>query len=207
MRLRTLPMGVTALWLGMNLGWLGSHAHAQQSPRLTCPEEMETLVSYLLADLPAYANRVGDRLRPASVDLWSYIITAGRPEFEPLPLKPPQIASADPIPDSPQQVFITTLERQYLGDRVSQIQEFHWIFLTRSTEGWRLAFMYTRTGGYPGTQPPSPPRESSDGVIGRAIELWLRDCRAGILRVKPEQRSPINLPKPEEKFPGSPPTN
>ncbi|NJL03152.1 MAG: hypothetical protein HC838_03330 [Spirulinaceae cyanobacterium RM2_2_10] len=145
----------------------------------SCPTQLEPLVAQLLPELPSYANRVVQRSRRLDSDRRdiTYIMLAGRAEFEPLSL-----GLGEPPPAEPQQVFFTTLERQYTGDRQIDRQNYYWLFLTQADDGWRLAALYlrfgtTRDGGYP-----SPPREASNGVIGRAIQLWLRDCRAGAVR-------------------------
>jgi hypothetical protein len=36
--------------------------------------------------------------------------------------------------------------------------------------------------GSPPDEPASPPTDTSNGVIGRAIQIWLRDCRNGDVR-------------------------
>ena len=83
--------------------------------------------------------------------------------------------------DGVEQVFFTTLERQYTARKAVQLQQFHWLFLTKSESGWRKVMMFTQTGYYPvNKQPPSPPRDSSNGVIGQAVDTWLQDCRAAI---------------------------
>ncbi|NJR45072.1 MAG: hypothetical protein HC775_04305 [Hyellaceae cyanobacterium CSU_1_1] len=38
--------------------------------------------------------------------------------------------------------------------------------------------LFSRLGNVDNNQPPTPPRETTDGIIGRGIQLWLRDCRA-----------------------------
>ncbi len=157
---------------------LGQQAMAQQ----TCPSDVEPLTELLIRDLPSYANRQLRSVIPLDRTLKpSRIIIAGRPEFAPLPLAPGQPAPSQDA--DPAQVFISTLERQYVNDRAVEIQQYHWLFLTRSPSGWRLAFMFTRTGSAtPGTSP-TPPRDSSDGAIAQAIKTWLRDCRAGLVNV------------------------
>ncbi len=147
----------------------------------TCPTEVEPLTALLVRDLPSYANRQIRSAIPLDRTLkrTSVVIIAGRPEFEPLPLAPGQPApsrSSDPA-----QVFISTLERQYLNDRPLETQQYHWLFLTRSTNGWRLAIMFTRTGSITPGVAPTPPRDSSNGAIAQAIKRWLRDCRAGLI--------------------------
>jgi hypothetical protein len=191
----------------------------------TCPENLEALIGQMLPDLPGYANRVLRReptldQRGATREspfLKIYVITAGNPEFEPLPLGPGRSGTGRPTrqenssqsrgdsriaptlpslnsesnpesePDSsssarpqtpnddPQQVFITTLERQYRGNQVIEIPRYHWLFLTKTTEGWRLALIFSRMGSNRPNEPLTPPEESSDSFIAEAIRLWLRD--------------------------------
>ena len=157
-----------------------------RTPNPQCPADVETLIALLLRDLPSYANRVTQRARrrDRSVEVYSYVILAGRPEFEPLTLGPGEYTDARPTSNSPdiKQVFITTLERQYVGNKPVQLQQYHWLFLTKTNSGWRLAIMFSQTGLYPAFRPPTAPRESSQGVISQAIQIWLRDCRAGVIR-------------------------
>lgn len=143
-------------------------------------QDIKTFTNRLLQDLPAYANRASQRARRLSrkSDFYSYMLVAGRPEFEPLTLGP-GVYTPSQATDSPvEQIFFTTLERQYTAGQAIELQEFHWVFLTQTQSGWRLATMFTQTGGYPTKKPPTPPRESSDGVIAQGIEAWLRDCQA-----------------------------
>lgn len=154
--------------------------------------ELEPLVNRLIVDLPSYANRVIQRSRSVGVtEGLSYVIIAGIPEFEPLPLGPgrsPKTASSntgEPVEqasDEPRQVFITTLERNYDTGTLVELQHYHWLFLTKTSRGWRLAMMFSRLGSYPAGKPPLPPRDSSTGVIAQAVNTWLRDCRAGAIR-------------------------
>jgi len=151
----------------------------------TCPEDVETLTSWMLRDLPHYANRVIQRSRPVNEDndIDLYIIVAGRAEFQPLTLGPGSYNSVTTTNvEPPQQVFFTTLERQYVEGGAIERQSFHWLFLTNTDSGWRLALMFTRLGSPSPERPPTPPRESSNGIIGRAVQLWLRDCRADAIR-------------------------
>lgn len=151
-----------------------------------CPEDIETLTNLMLRDLPSYANRVTQRsrLRDRSLDVYGYFIVAGRAEFAPLTLGPGEYQPTIPNErDSVKQVFFTTLQRRYTSTSAVEIQDYHWLFLTKSESGWRLVMMYSATGPYPGGRPPTAPRESSNGVIAQAIEIWLRDCRAGVIRL------------------------
>jgi len=70
----------------------------------------------------------------------------------------------------------------YLGGKAIESQHYHWLFLTQTPSGWRLALMFSRIGSSSPGRPPTPPRESSKGVIGQAVTIWLRDCRAGAIR-------------------------
>lgn len=151
----------------------------------TCPSDVETLTSLMLRDLPNYANRVIQRSRPVNedIDIDLYIIVAGRAEFQPLTLGPGSYNSVTTANvEPPQQVFFTTLERQYVEGGAIERESFHWLFLTNTDSGWRLALMFTRLGSPSPERPPTPPRESSDGIMGRAVQLWLRDCRADAIR-------------------------
>ena len=160
-----------------------------QSSNCAQEEDVETLTAKLLRDLPSYANRTSQSARrlKRTVDIYSYVIVAGRPEFAPLTLGPGEYNPADSTAGSQQlhQVFITTLERQYTAGKAVELQQYHWLFLTQSSSGWRLAMMFSRTGIYPGKKPPTPPRDSSYGVIAQATRTWLRDCRAGKVRGSP----------------------
>lgn len=152
----------------------------------SCQEQdIETLTIQLLEDLPSYANRTSQRARRRSriVDTYSYVLLAGRPEFAPLTLGPGEYTPVEPsLVEPPQQVFITTLERQYTDGKLVELQQYHWLFLTQTSSGWQLAMMFSRTGIYPGGKPPTRPRDSSNGVIAQAIRTWLRDCQAGSMR-------------------------
>ncbi|WP_287250711.1 pentapeptide repeat-containing protein [Moorena sp. SIO4E2] len=169
-------------------------ANLQPSPRPTCSVEVETLTSLLLKDLPSYANRVIQRARrsDSTVDNFSYVIVAGKPEFEPLPLKSFQSTTVPNPTDSEalQQIFLTTLERKYFKDKAVEFQNYHWLFLTKSSDGWRLVMIFSRIGSVSEGKLPTPPRESTNGVIGQAVKTWLRDCRAGTIRGF--EQNPVN---------------
>ncbi|AFY95989.1 hypothetical protein [Chamaesiphon minutus] len=148
----------------------------------TCPVELTALGNLLVRDLPSYANRLIQQRRKRTDKLYSSIVTASKPE-----LKPIEIVSREYSPQFPQaaptQVFITTLENQYTGNRVAQIQQFHWLFIAQTRLGWRLVNIYTRTGGFPiATTLISPPIESSKTIVGEAIATWLNDCYLGKIR-------------------------
>lgn len=152
-----------------------------------CSEQnLETLTTQLLEDLPSYTNRASQRARrlKRSSDVYSYMLVAGRPEFTPLPLNLEEY-SADASKSSAsgvEQVFFTTLGRQYIGKKAVELQEFHWLLLTKTKTGWRLVMMFSQTGSYSGQQPVSPPRDSSKGTVAQGVKTWLRDCQAGSVR-------------------------
>ncbi len=168
-------------------------------PSEACPADYETLVTSLLRDLPQYANLVAARsfrspmvspapdtenpATPAVPAPTGTMLIASQPDFEPIDLTDRAFgAGLDPESDI-RQVFFTTLERQYLSDQVVSLQQFHWLFLVQAEGGWRSALIYSSLGGDPASpladQRLTPPQESSQGVVGQAVRLWLRDCRAG----------------------------
>lgn len=156
-----------------------------------CPADVEALTLLMLKDLPSYANRVIQRSRRSikTTSTSSQVLMAGHPEFKPLNLGPGQYTPPGSTTEleSPKQVFFTTLERQYRGGKASYIQLYHWLFLTQTTDGWRVATMFSRIGSSSG-RPPTPPQESSRGIMGQAVSNWLRDCRAGAIRSSPSLR-------------------
>lgn len=143
----------------------------------SCPSSLKTLSEWMLPDLPSYINRVRTRAGIGK----SYVLLAARPEFQPLPLallRGQDLATSD---TSVQQLFFTTLMRSYERDRIVQLQEYHWLFLTRTPQTWQLLRMYSTIGVYPATvqQPPLPPRNSIDGSVGTAVKEWLANCAMG----------------------------
>ncbi len=157
---------------------LGAEKIGQLVPN-QCANDLESLVSLLLNDLPSYANRVIQRSNSRYSQfetIPTYILVAGNPEFQPLPLTVnPSLFLDD---DSVKQVFFTTLERQYLRDnKLVEIQNYHWLFLTQTNKGWQLVMLLSRLGKSTNPQLPSPPLDTTNGIIGQAVKLWLRDCR------------------------------
>ncbi|AFY80391.1 hypothetical protein [Oscillatoria acuminata] len=162
---------------------------AQVSPaaprvRGVCPADLDLLISQLLPDLPGYVNRTIQRSSQDYVP--RFVILAGRPEFQPLPQGPGvnhppvsrlpgdlQIEGSDP---AIAQVFFTTLERHYTATQSVEYQQYHWLFLSQTAEGWRVNQMFSRTA-YPEGAIPTPPRDSSDSEMAQAVRLWLRNCR------------------------------
>lgn len=158
----------------------------ERAKSLCSEQNLETLTIQLLQDLPSYTNRASQRARrlSRSGDVYSYMLVAGRPEFTPLPLNLEEysVDAAKSTASGIEQVFFTTLERQYIGKKAIELQQFHWLLLTKTTTGWRLVMMFSQIGSQSAQQPLSPPRDSSNGAIAQAIKAWLRDCQAGSVR-------------------------
>ncbi len=149
----------------------------------SCPDDLNQLTSLLLKDLPNYSNRVIQRTQRLNIQagIRNYIIIADRVEFEPLNL--PRIQYNNPIDDNePKQVFFTVAEKQYKNNKITTIQTYHWLFLTQTDSGWRMVMMFSRFGNSQENTPPAPPKETTNGIIGQGVQLWLRDCRAGTVR-------------------------
>ncbi len=148
----------------------------------TCPSDLETLMTRMLKDLPSYGNRVTQRSRRGdrSVEVYNYIVVAGNPEFEPLPLS--NLQYQPQLPDETKQVFFTTLERQYTKTEVILLHNYYWLFLTPSSDGWRLVLLFSQLADLEEAYLPLPPQDAVNGAIGQGIKLWLKDCRAGVLR-------------------------
>lgn len=176
---------LSCIFLLLASGFLPPSQSSVLIAKSTCQDqEVETLTTQLLKDLPSYANRVSQRTRrrDRKVDLYSYVLLVGRPEFAPLTLGPGEYNPTTRV-EPPQQVFITTLERQYIDGKPVELQQYHWLFLTQTSSGWRLAMMFSSIGTYPARQPPTRPRDSSNGVIAQAIRTWLRDCQAEAVQI------------------------
>ncbi len=168
-------------------------------PSEACPAEYETLVATLLRDLPQYANLVAGRsfrpslntpapglpaaATPPTPAPVGTMLVASQPDFEPLDLTDRAFGAGLDSESDIRQVFFTTLERQYLSSQVVSLQQFHWLFLVQAEDGWRSVLLYSSLGGDPASpradQRLTPPQESSQGIVGQAVRLWLRDCRAG----------------------------
>ena len=159
--------------------FLASDLHKKTA---SCPGELQLLAEKLLQDLPKYANRVIQRARKLDrdVDIFSYIVIAGKPEFEPLELENSEYQVL--FPDLSQQVFFTTLERRYLKNEVIEWQNYHWLFLTQTGQDWYMVMLFSRFGTIDPERPPSPPMNNTNGAIGEAVRLWLRDCRAATVK-------------------------
>ena len=148
-------------------------------PLTQCPINLHALMRLLLRDLPSYSNRVNQRAYTdfRTTDVPGYVIVADHVEYEPLSLNSEE--KLPPAADQPVQVFFTTLERQYVSGKPVSLQHYHRLFLVETQDGWQLSLMFSTLGNYPADQPPTPPQDTSQGVIAQAIRLWLRDCHAG----------------------------
>ncbi|MGI0489905.1 hypothetical protein ACN4EK_31195 [Pantanalinema rosaneae CENA516] len=137
----------------------------------------------MVRDLPSYINRLQRRIprRTQRPDENLYTIAASLPELDALPIGSAEYAS--PEDAQLQQVFFTTLERQYTEQGVREWQSYHWLFLSPAKAGWQLALLFSRQGDYPrSTQPLTPPQNASQSVTALAIRTWLRDCQAGAIK-------------------------
>jgi hypothetical protein len=149
----------------------------------SCPGDLANLTTHLIQNIPDYSNRVIQRTQNShqNANIDTYVIAAGRPEIEPLNL--PQINYSATNDKTPQQIFFTTLERQYANNKKIERETYHWLFVTLADNGWYLVTMFSRFGNATKNTPPTPPQESSNGIIGQAVSLWLRDCRAEKLTI------------------------
>ena len=167
---------------------------------IQCPTDIEPLAELLIRDITGYTNRVlqrtvavlpwteADVLRSLESDEIvrepyrpSSVLVAGKLNLEPLDINDYAFTTSPQTGGEVTQLFFTTLSRHYNDLQVAETQEYHWIFLTQSADGWRLAFMFSAIDGLPLVQIPTPPRESSESSVGQAVQLWLRDCRAGVI--------------------------
>ncbi len=152
--------------------------------RYRCPSTLAGLTPLLIRDLPSYANRATQRSRRSVKDLnYSSYVLAGQPNLSPIAVTNPEYSPAF-AQSPPQQLFISTLENQFQGQRMTERQRFHWLFLSHSGQGrWHLALMYSRLGKKAPDSTVLPSLDSSNTPVGEAVNLWLRDCRAG--QIKP----------------------
>ena len=151
------------------------------SRKFTCPASLEPLTAALLRDLPGYINRSNFRLASRSTTNPTYAVVASQPDFLPLPTDSNEYPN--PNDASLHQIFFTVLERQYAGKQVVEFQQFHWLFLTQTADGWQLALLFSRIGSYPSDRKPiTPPRDSSQSATAEAIRNWLRSCESGAVK-------------------------
>ncbi|NEQ39821.1 MAG: hypothetical protein F6K40_27655 [Okeania sp. SIO3I5] len=139
-----------------------------------CPknsDNLEILVAALISDLPSYVNREIQRERQPNKDyLKRNIIIAGRPEFEHLPIDYTPF-----IEEGINQIFLTTLERQYRDSQVVELQRFHWLFMRQNQAQWELINMFSIEESFPANLPVQA-EDSSNGVFAKGIRAWLKKC-------------------------------
>ncbi len=151
--------------------------------RYQCPATLPSLTTLLIRDLPSYANRATQRRRQLKDPNYSSYILAGQPSLIPIDITNPEYSPVFPQ-SPPQQLFISTLEQQFKDRKVTDVQRFHWLFLTYSDRGsWHLALMYSGLGKKNADALLPPPTDSSQTPLGEAVEIWLHDCRTG--QIKP----------------------
>lgn len=174
-----------------------SDSYAPLRQKTTCPTDPETLTSLMIRDIPDYTNRVlqrtvavlpwteADEQREREGELVrgpyrpAHVLAAGQVNLTPLDLDEYTYTTESEAGGPLTQVFFTTISRQYSGLRFNEVQEYHWLFLATTTDGWHLAFMFSSVDDAQTTRAPLPPYESSRSSVGQAAQLWLRDCRAG----------------------------
>jgi len=170
-----------------------------------CPTDPEDLTDLMIRDLPNYTNRVLQRT--VAVLPWteedeqkerdgefvrrpyrpSYVLVAGQVSLAPLDLDDYTYTTESAAGGPLTQVFFTTMSRQYAGLRVNEVQEYHWLFLAETTDGWWPAFMFSSIDNVESPRAALPPYESSQSSVGQAVQLWLRDCRAGAIASTPSR--------------------
>ncbi|MFM1841738.1 MAG: hypothetical protein RLZZ490_471 [Cyanobacteriota bacterium] len=182
-----LRVWLTAIAVGGMMGMITYPlpVQAEQSAPKPCSQPLTTLIPQLLTDLPSYTNRVTQRAQmfDLEIPLDTYILIVGNADFDPLPL--PQQQWQPTVKNTTQQVFFTTLEREYTQQRAIERQNFYWAFFVQTRQGWQLAVLYQQLGGESPNSPTSPRRDASTGSIAQGINLWLRDCQAGVFDQAP----------------------
>lgn len=180
MNLGKLPILAAILLLIMPMQSVSGKTKSENS--FSCPDNIKQLTSLLLRDLPDYSNRVIQRTQRENrkAGIRNFIITAGQPEFEPLNLPRIQYNSDDN--QDPEQIFFTALERQYENNKITNTQTYHWLFLTKTDLGWQTVVLFSRFGNSKSIKPPAPPKETTNGIIGQGVQLWLKDCNTNRIR-------------------------
>lgn len=143
----------------------------------SCPEEIENLGNYLVKDIPSYTNRIlqkSSNLSRKIAPFPVYVVNASKSELNAFPLPENEFKLQDE--KDIKQIFFTTLERQYPHkDRVIETQNYHWLFLARYENKWLLIKSLSRFGSS-NSQKISPIKDSTQGTMGQAVKLWLKDC-------------------------------
>ena len=92
--MRVLGLIACALW------FTNSSSACAQTPLSDCQkQDIETLTTQLVKDLPNYTNRVNQKSRrlTRSIDIYSYVLVAGKAEFAPLSLGPGEYLTRLPV--------------------------------------------------------------------------------------------------------------
>jgi hypothetical protein len=142
-----------------------------QTIAANCPTEIEPLSEKLVREIVPFFNHELDRLPRRSRATTTYI-QAGRVELTPLPIASEEYPSRFPNEDI-RQVFFTTLTRESSGSRVSETQQFHWLFFVRTPSGWQLVAAYSRTR----VPALTPPIDTTQEIVGRGVRRWLYQCQ------------------------------
>ena len=173
----------TIIWITIAIKLVHTETIDSPEAEFSCPNDLTQLASLMLKDLPDYSNRVIQRSQALNrkAGVRRYIITTAPAEFEPLNLPRLKYSSIDQ--EQPEQLFFTVAEKQYFNNKVATIQTYHWLFLTQTKAGWQEVMMFSRFGNSQSETFPTPPRETTNGIIGQGVQLWLRDCRAGTVRL------------------------
>lgn len=165
----------SALLLTLVLGHAGSLEAAPVATSESCPQSFEPFISTMLADIPAYVNRVNTRADNRN----KYVIVASRADFDELPL----LQASFPKNTNPEtssdvrQVFFSTLLRRFSQQEIVHQQEHYWLIMAPSDRGWEFVQMYSIIDSYPSSDHLlSPPRNSSEGSMATAIKDWLKNC-------------------------------
>ena len=144
---------------------------ASESPPV-CPQAFEPFMTEMLAELPAYANRVNTRASNPQ----NYVVLAGRADFEALPLRRSSFPQSSVADTDVRQVFFSTLLKRFSQNKIVHQQEHHWLLMAPSDRGWEFVQMYSILASYPSQNLATPPRDSSEGSIATAIKDWLKTC-------------------------------
>ncbi|MEM9137722.1 MAG: hypothetical protein AAGB01_10290 [Cyanobacteria bacterium P01_F01_bin.42] len=147
-------------------------ALASNSVASSCAQEFEPFISQMLKNIPIYVNRVNTRADNSQ----SYLLMAGRADFEALPISRTSFPNADSAIADVRQVFFSTVVKRIDGQKVVHHQEHHWLMMTPSDRGWEFVQMYSVIDSYPSQNLPSAPRDSSEGAMATAIKDWLKAC-------------------------------
>ncbi|AUC59805.1 hypothetical protein AA637_01000 [Cyanobacterium sp. HL-69] len=144
-----------------------------------CRADINHLGDKLVNEIGDYGNRIIQKTRRGGANspiMPIYIVTVGQVEFEELPLSEKSYGANNS--SHIEQIFFTTRERQYLSDtRLEETNNYHWLLLTSTDRGWDMVMLLTRFGEVGDNGLVSPIVDTTSGVVGEAVRLWLRDCQ------------------------------